>query len=66
MEYDFYNPNNIVIIDRRATCIPEMFINTRHKEVNKEIVESYSIRSFVKSLLDRTPIDHIITRGPEI
>src|SRR5690606_32532746 len=32
-EYDFYNPNNIVIIDENIQDIPDSFLNTPYEEV---------------------------------
>ena len=48
--YDFYTPNNILIIDDSTKEIPSSFFDTPFDE-SKALGEKYSIDSFVKTLL---------------
>lgn len=47
VDYDFYNPSNILVIDREAVDIPEEFLNTRYVPVNREILERYSLERWL-------------------
>ncbi len=49
--YDFYNPNNILVVDRNNPVVPKDFLNTPYTEVNKDIYDKYSITSWVKHIL---------------
>lgn len=49
-EYDFYDPQNICIIDPDNIKIPEDFLETEYKAIPQDIVEKYSINSWVKNL----------------
>ncbi|MCX4281790.1 hypothetical protein [Alistipes muris] len=49
--YDFYNPNNILVVDRNNPVVPNGFLNTPYTEVNKDIYDKYSITSWVKHIL---------------
>lgn len=49
--YDFYNPNNILVVDRNNPVVPNGFLNTPYTEVNKGIYDKYSITSWVKHIL---------------
>ncbi|MGL4865772.1 MAG: hypothetical protein ACRC4T_21965 [Cetobacterium sp.] len=48
--YDFYNPNNIFIIDRNKDIfIPQSFSEGRYEDIPEKIYEKYSLDSWVKS-----------------
>lgn len=49
--YDFYNKNNICIIDRRNPVVPSEFYNTRYEEVSEKIYEYYSLDKWVLDVL---------------
>ncbi|MBR8734869.1 hypothetical protein IX329_002484 [Fusobacterium necrophorum] len=49
--YDFYNPNNILIIDRNIVNIPVDFFERDYKKVEIKIIEKYSIKNWVDTLL---------------
>lgn len=49
--YDFYNEDNILIIDRNNPEIPIKFFNTKHKEIPIEIYNKYSISSWIQDIL---------------
>lgn len=49
-EYDFYDPQNICIIDSDNIQIPDGFLETEYKAIPESVVEQYSIYSWVKNL----------------
>jgi hypothetical protein len=49
-DYDFYHPNNICIIDRKSPVIPEEFFTTPYVEIPHEILNRYSLKSFVRDI----------------
>lgn len=51
ISYDFYNKNNIMLIDRSNICIDLEFFNTPYEELDKGIYESYSLRNWLKMVL---------------
>jgi len=51
-DYDFYNPLNIHIIDRKAPCLNRKFLHTPYRAVSEEIRKKYSIRQWVREVCD--------------
>lgn len=51
MEYDFYNPNNILVIDFDNLVIPKEFFQTSYQKIDESIKQKYHLRSFVKIVL---------------
>ena len=51
MEYDFYNPNNILVIDFDNLVIPKSFFQTPFQPVDEAIKQQYHLRSFVKTVV---------------
>jgi hypothetical protein len=51
MEYDFYNPSNILVIDFDNLAIPKEFFQTPYRPINEGIKQKYHLRSFVKTVL---------------
>ena len=49
-EYDFYNPDNILVVDRNLPYVPEKFLNEPYRDTPKEIYESYSIKNWLSSI----------------
>lgn len=49
--YDFYNPNNIAIIDRCNVKVDENFFNTPYQPVDEKIYERYSLRTWIMDVL---------------
>jgi hypothetical protein len=47
MEYDFYNPNNILVIDFENINIPKFFFETPFEPIDEAIKQQYHLRSFV-------------------
>jgi hypothetical protein len=52
MDYDFYNPNNILLIDIENPVIPKSFLETPYEEVPKDVLYYYSVSGLVDSLFD--------------
>ncbi len=51
--YDFYDENNILVIDKNNIQIPDWFFNTPYKMVPQVIKEKYYIDFWVKKILKR-------------
>lgn len=49
-EYEFYNPNNILIIDKENPIIPSSFIDSEYEEIPVEIYNKFTIDSWVKKV----------------
>ena len=51
MEYDFYNPNNILVIDFDNLIIPKSFFETPFQPIDEAIKQKYHLRSFVQTVI---------------
>lgn len=51
INYDFYHPDNICVVDRSNPCINEGFMFSRFKSTNVEILERYTLCHWLKTLL---------------
>jgi len=49
--YDFYNPNNICIIDRKKPVVPNEFYNREYEYLDNNIYEYYSIGQWILDVL---------------
>lgn len=52
MKYDFYNPQNICVIDRNEVKISKEFWNGEYEPIPQETLKRYSLRSFVCEIFD--------------
>ena len=50
LNYDFYNPSNILIIDRSNPIINDGFFNQQSVELDKDIYDKYSIDSWINDI----------------
>jgi hypothetical protein len=50
-EYDFYNPNNILVIDRKNINILEGFLSTKYIPLDVNIYDKYSITAWIEDIL---------------
>jgi hypothetical protein len=50
--YDFYNKNNILIIDENKIKISKDFFETPYQEIPKAIYTNYSLEHWTKTILD--------------
>lgn len=51
-KYDFYNENNICIIDKDNPVVQEDFLQSPYEPVNSKVLQRYSLRSFVQEIFD--------------
>ena len=49
--YDFYNENNVCVIDRENPIVSEEFLRTAYKEVDENVYEYYSLGRWVLDVL---------------
>ena len=47
VNYDFYNPNNIMVIDRNEKVIPDTFFSKKYEEIDMEIIKRYTAKGWV-------------------
>lgn len=52
VNYDFYNPNNILLLDPNNIKISDSFLYSKYQEVPKEIIDKYQIKNWVKKILE--------------
>ena len=50
--YDFFNSNNIVVIDRNIPIIPESFTSANYVVPPENLVAKYSLQSWVKKIFN--------------
>lgn len=50
--YDFYNPTNILVIDKKNFNIENDFFNNAYIPIPKEIYNNYTIKSWVKNVFE--------------
>ena len=50
-QYDFFNPNNIMVIDRKKVEMPVEFFNVPYSPIKEEIYEKYSLRQWIVDVL---------------
>lgn len=49
-EYDFYDPENILILDNSFKDIPDAFLNQPYKEIPEDIYRKYTLEHFAKTV----------------
>ncbi len=50
INYDFYNPNNILIIDREEINIDLNFFKNEYQSLSDDLYEKYSLNSWLKNI----------------
>ncbi len=50
-EYDFYNPDNILIIDREQPALSKEFFESDYQELDRDIYNKYTISAWVRDIL---------------
>ena len=55
--YDFYNPNNICVIDRRNPVIPRSFFGTEYQSIHPNVYRKYSIVAWMDDILGYSDLD---------
>jgi hypothetical protein len=51
-KYDFYDPENILILDDGDYNIPQSFIDEPYNDIDKEVYARYSVEGWIEELLD--------------
>lgn len=51
-DYDFYNPNNILVLDETCSNLTEHFFNQPYEKIPDEIYHYYTLDNWVKRLFD--------------
>ena len=49
--YDFYNPNNILIIDEKKPNIPLEFFSNEYQKIPEDILKNYTIEAWVNQII---------------
>ena len=49
--YDFYNPVNQIIIDRKKLTVPDISLDQTYVDVAEEVYRKYSLESWLNDLL---------------
>lgn len=52
VNYDFYNPQNILVIDENNIEIPEDFVTSPYVEPNKAVLDKYRIDNWVERVFE--------------
>lgn len=50
--YDFYNPNNILILEDNFEDIDDNFLNSKYEKLSEEIYKKYTIDSWVEKVFE--------------
>jgi hypothetical protein len=48
--YDFYNPNNILIIDIKRPEIPKAFFENEYEKLPEDIYNKYTLSGWIKNV----------------
>lgn len=48
VDYDFYDENNILVVDRTNPFIPNSFVESKYKDLPENIYEKYSLSEWLK------------------
>jgi len=51
VNYDFYNPNNILVIDEKDPVIPISFFESDYEKLPEEIYQKYTIKGWIQNVL---------------
>jgi hypothetical protein len=53
--YDFYNPNNILIIDEKKPNIPLDFFKNEYIKISEEILKKYTLENWIEQVFKPKP-----------
>jgi hypothetical protein len=54
VNYDFYHPNNILVVNRELVQIPDSFIESKYVEVEGKTYQKYSVHQWVSTIFQST------------
>lgn len=57
VNYDFYNPNNILITDGENPCIPKNFLDSSYSPVPENIIKKYRRESWIQQVFGISKFD---------
>ncbi|AXG70303.1 hypothetical protein KORDIASMS9_02542 [Kordia sp. SMS9] len=52
VNYDFYHPQNILVVDEHNIEIPETFVTSEYVEIDEKILSKYRIKNWVQPIFD--------------
>jgi hypothetical protein len=52
VNYDFYNPQNILVVDEDNIEIPVDFVSSSYVEIDEEILSKYRIEHWIKPIFN--------------
>ena len=52
VNYDFYHPQNILVVDENHIEIPETFVNSPYVEIEEDILSKYKIENWVQPIFE--------------
>ncbi len=52
MDYEYYNPNNVLVVDINNPIIPKEFLETPFESIPEDILYKYSVKGLVDDLFD--------------
>jgi hypothetical protein len=52
VNYDFYHPQNILVLDEHAIEIPEDFVTSPYVEIDEKILSKYKIENWVQPIFE--------------
>lgn len=50
MDYDFYDENNICVVDRKSPYFPKEFISSPYKQIDEDVYLKYSLRNWLDTI----------------
>lgn len=54
MNYDFYHPDNILVVDRKKPIVPQTFVETPYHILEEELYSKYSLKHWIKVIFGGT------------
>ncbi len=51
-QYDFFNKNNILVVDREYPVLLEEFINLKYEEIDSNILNRYSLEGWIREIFE--------------
>lgn len=52
INYNFYDPRNILVIDRNTSSLPREFLESDYRRLSDDVLNQYSIHQWIKKLLN--------------
>ena len=52
VNYDFYHPQNILVLDKEKMEIPEDFVFSPYVEIDETVFAKYKIKNWVKEVFE--------------